>query len=116
MEEEKVQKRVQKEEQGERRRKDGGGRREKQTLDNLHEERNFKNYATGEMERVVVTPDTEIEALPNKTDRVKQPSEDAFHDTLDKLDDQKEQLWDDFKKFAREMRQSVYNSTKQEGG
>jgi len=77
---------VSKEEQGDRRRRDGG-RREKQTKDNLHEERNFKNYATGEMEKVVVTPDTELEAIPNKADRVKEPSEDTFHNTLDKLDD-----------------------------
>lgn len=115
MEEEKVQKRVQKGEQGDRNRRDGG-RKERQNKENLSEERNFKNYATGEMERVVVTPETVVEAVPTKSERVKEPLEETFHDTLDKLDDQKEALWEEFKKYAKEVRQSVYSQTKQEGG
>jgi hypothetical protein len=31
------------------------------------------------------------------------------------MDDEKEKLWEDFKKFAKEVRQSAYNSTKKDG-
>lgn len=67
------------------------------------------------MERVVVKPETEVPAMPAKNERLKQPSEETFHETLDKMDEQKEKLWEDFKQFAKEVRQSAYNSTKKDG-
>lgn len=70
----------------------------------MNEERPFKNYATGEVERIVVTVDTEIPALPSKLERKKKPDEDKFHDSLDKMDDLKDKIWDDFKAFAKEAR------------
>jgi len=67
------------------------------------------------MERVVVKPDTDVPPVPTKNERLKQPDEDAFHDKLDKMDEHKEKLWDEFKKYAKEVRQSAYNSTKKDG-
>lgn len=46
-------------------------KRERQNRDELCEERTFKNYSTGEMERVIVKPDTEVPVLPSKADRCK---------------------------------------------
>ena len=49
-------------------------RQEKQ-VDDLKESKQFKNYATGEREWVVVKCDTEIPTLPGKSERHKNPDE-----------------------------------------
>lgn len=71
--------------------------------DELYEERYFRN-SKREKEVVRVTIDTVIDSIPGKSERIKLPDENAHHAALDKLDDEKAELWDNFKKYAKEIR------------
>jgi len=75
----------------------------KEAFDDVYEERYFRN-SKREKEVVRVTLTTVVENIPGKSERVKIPDENGHHSQLDKLDDEKAELWDHFKKYAREIR------------
>ena len=79
----------------------------KQLDDGLYEERYFRN-SKREKEVVRVTVSTVVDPIPGKSERLKLPDENAHHVQLDKLDDEKADLWDHFKKYAREIRKQAY--------
>lgn len=88
-------------------------KKQKGAFDDLYEERYFRNK-NREKEVVRVTMTTVVDAIPGKSERVKLPDENAHHAQLDKLDDEKADLWDHFKKYAREIRKQAYQGGKEQ--
>merc|ERR1711907_478152 len=59
-------------------------------------------------EKINVTIDTEIPALPKKDERLKQPDDEAYHKRLDDIATQIDQLYKKMSDVAREVKSKEF--------